>query len=121
MKFYINTRNGLRVVDLDEVVYLKADGNYTEFHYADGKVKTELSCLSVFEAKIAAFYEAQALPMSFYRMGRSHLVNVNHIAAINFQQRTLTFREDSVKAVVSTKNVLKELRDHLVEDFQSAD
>jgi len=121
MKFYINTRNGLRVIDLEEVVYLKADGNYTDFHYADGKVKTELSCLSVFEAKIAAFYETQALPMPFYRMGRSHLVNANHISAINFQQRTLSFREDSVKAVVSTKNVLKDLRDRLVDDFQVGD
>lgn len=115
MKFYISTRNGLRIIELDDVVYLKADGNYTDFHYADGKVKTELSCLSVFESKIVALYDGDtAISMPFYRMGRSHLVNVNHIAAINFQQLTVSFREDGVKAISSTKNILKELRDHLV-------
>lgn len=118
MIFYINTRNGLRIIQLDEVVYLKADGNYTDFYFTDGKVKTELSCLSVFEEKIKSLYEESGVPSPFYRMGRSHLVNIRHIAAINLQSLTLSFREDSVKAVSSTKNILKDFRDYLVNVYK---
>lgn len=118
MKFYINTRNGLRIIELDEVVYMKADGNYTDFHYADGKVKTELSCLSVFEAKIEALYEVGDEPSPFYRMGRSYLVNTNQVSAVNLQSLAVAFRQENVKAISSTKNILKDLRDHLVDIYK---
>ena len=118
MRYYINTRNGLRIIELDEVVYLKADGNYTTFHYADGKVRTELSCLSIYDAKIASLYDAAGQPSPFYRMGRSYLVNTSHISSVNFQSLLLSFRQESVKPISSTKNILKELRDHLVEHYE---
>ena len=117
MRYFINTRNGLRIIELDEVVYLKADGNYTNFYYADGKVRTELSCLSIFDAKIANLYDAAGQNSPFYRMGRSYLVNTNHISDINFQTLLLSFRLGGVKPISSTKNILKELRDYLVERY----
>ena len=119
MRYFINTRNGLRIIELDEVVYLKADGNYTSFYYADGKVRTELSCLSVFDAKIANLYDAAGQNSPFYRMGRSYLVNTTHISAINFQTLLLSFRQEDVKPITSTKNILKELRDYLVERYNA--
>ena len=117
MRFYINSRNGLRIIELDDVVYLQADGNYTSFYYADGKVKTELSCLSVFDAKIANLYEAAGSESPFYRMGRSYLVNTLHISSVNFQTLLLSFRPGGVKPISSTKNILKELRNYLVERY----
>lgn len=117
MRYYINTRNGLRIIELDEVVYLKADGNYTDFHYADGKVKTELSCLSAFESKISSLYITENTVSPFYRMGRSYLINTSHVSAINFQSLVVSFRQDNVKAISSTKNILKELRDHLIKIY----
>ena len=117
MKYYINTRNGLRIIELDEVVYLKADGNYTSFYYADGKVRTELSCLSAFADKIASLYETVGQPSPFYRMGRSYLINTSHISVVNFQSLLLSFRQEDVKPISSTKNILKELRDYLVERY----
>lgn len=114
MRYYINTRNGLRIIELSEVVYLKADGNYTDFHYADGKVKTELSCLSAFDSKISSLYAAENTTSPFYRMGRSYLVNTAHISAVNLQSLVVSFRQDNVKAISSTKNILKELRDYLI-------
>ena len=42
-KLYINTRNRIEVIRLDDVAYLKADGNYTEFHLTDGKERVQLS------------------------------------------------------------------------------
>ena len=117
MRFFINTRNGLRIIELDEVVYMKADGNYTDFCYADGKIKTELSCLSVFDAKIASLYDTAGQSSPFYRMGRSYFVNTSHVSAVNFQSLLLSFRQDSVKPISSTKKILKEFRNYLVERY----
>ena len=91
--------------------------NYTSFYYADGKVRTELSCLSVFDAKIANLYDRAGQNSPFYRMGRSYLINTQHISAINFQTLLLSFRQEDVKPITSTKNILKDLRDYLVERY----
>ena len=53
----INTRNGIELIDLTQVVYLRADGNYTMFVTADGKSKTHLSPLARFEEEINALAE----------------------------------------------------------------
>ena len=53
----INTRNGIELIDLTQVVYLRADGNYTMFVTADGKSKTHLSTLARFEEEINALAE----------------------------------------------------------------
>jgi len=50
----INTRNGIELIDLTQVVYLRADGNYTMFVTADGKSRTHLSTLARFEEEINA-------------------------------------------------------------------
>ena len=51
MKLFITSRNGIEVINLDKVVYLKADGNYTDFYFCDGKVRPHLSTLAVFDEK----------------------------------------------------------------------
>ena len=49
MNLFIKSRNGIDIINLDNVAYLKADGNYTDFYFLDGKVKTQLSTLSFFD------------------------------------------------------------------------
>ena len=46
LQVFINSRSGFAVINLEKVVYLKADGNYTDFYFNDGKTKTHLSRLS---------------------------------------------------------------------------
>lgn len=46
LQVFINSRSGFAVINLEKVVYLKADGNYTDFYFNDGKTKTHLSTLS---------------------------------------------------------------------------
>ena len=48
LKVFINSRTEFSVINLDKVVYLKADGNYTDFYFNDGKTKIHLSTLSSF-------------------------------------------------------------------------
>ena len=114
-KLYINTRNGIEVIRLDDVAYLKADGNYTEFHLIDGKERVQLSTLSVYADAIARVFSASDTPSPFYRMGRSWIVNLDHVSSVDIQHTTLSFDSSNVKSVAMSRNSLKTLRDYMVE------
>ncbi len=116
MKLFITSRNGIEIINLEKVVYLKADGNYTDFHLVDGKVRTHLSTLSVFADAITSRYESIGERAPFFRMGRSYVVNVTYITSVNLVNNMLVFDSDAVKPVAVTKSQLKSLRD-FVSDF----
>ena len=109
MKLLINSRDELRIIELDDTVYLKASNNYTDFHFTDGQIRSYVSCLSVFERQIAERYNGDS---PFVRTGRSHLVNVNHVAVINLQRQTVRFTTDEV--LVLPKKHLKFLKEYIL-------
>ena len=111
MKLFITSRNGIEVINLDKVVYLKADGNYTDFYFCDGKVRSHLSTLAVFDEAITARYASADKPSPFFRMGRSYVINVSYVTSVNLVNSVLVFDSEAVKPVVVTKNQLKSLRD----------
>ena len=113
MKLFITSRNGIEIINLDKVVYLKADGNYTDFYLADGKVRTHLSTLSVFDEAISERYASAGEPSPFFRMGRSHVVHVAYVTAVNLANNRLVFDCDAVRPIDVTKSQLKSLRDFI--------
>lgn len=110
MKLYIDSRDELRVIELDHVVYLQASGNYTDFHDAHGQVVSELSCLSAFEKQIAASYAESVSP--FLRTGRSHLINTNYVSSINLQRETVRFSTGEMLHL--SKQRLKLLKEYMI-------
>lgn len=110
MKLLITSRDCVEVVNLDKVVYLKADGNYTDFYFSDGKVRSHLSTLSVFEEAITARYAVAGIPSPFFRMGRSYFVNASFIASVNLARNILLFDTEAVKPVIVARGQLKLLR-----------
>lgn len=116
MKLFITSRNGIEIVNLDKVVYLKADGNYTDFYFSDGKVRTHLSTLSVFDEAIASRYASAGELSPFFRMGRSYVIHVAYVTAVNLANSRLAFDSDAVKPIDVTKTQLKSLRD-FINDF----
>ena len=66
LKVFINSRTEFSVINLDKVVYLKADGNYTDFYFNDGKTKIHLSTLSSFLTDIEMAYAASNTPSPFF-------------------------------------------------------
>ncbi|MCI7010849.1 MAG: LytTR family DNA-binding domain-containing protein [Prevotella sp.] len=118
MKLFITSRNGIEIINLDKVVYLKADGNYTDFYLADGKVRTHLSTLSVFADAIHLRYQSAEEPSTFARMGRSYLINVAYVSAVNLVNNKLVFDSDMVKPLAVTKAQLKSLRDFIHEFYR---
>lgn len=98
-------------LDTDNILYLQADNNTTEFHMADGSVNNAYKTLKTFENK---------LPKNFVRIHQSYIVNTNYISRINFGKsicalksvaKPLPFSKsyrnnmDNLKLVLSKKSV----------------
>lgn len=119
VQVFINSRTEFAVINLDKVVYLKADGNYTDFYFNDGKTKTHLSTLSSFLTDIEIAYAESNIPSPFFRMGRSYIVNTEYVASVNILNGVLTFESEIIKPIISNKSNLRSLRDFLVEKYKS--
>lgn len=69
-KISLATRDGFTVVKNDEIVNLEASDNYTMIYMTDGR--KFLSCKNI------KVYEESLNPEVFYRVHKSHIVNVKH-------------------------------------------
>jgi DNA-binding LytR/AlgR family response regulator len=62
-------------VNTNDILYLQADNNTTEFVMADGSVINTYKTLKSFE---------QQLPKNFVRIHQSYILNTNYVARINY-------------------------------------
>lgn len=65
-------QEGLIFVDVDDIIYLKADGSYTNIFLNDGKT-------ILVSKKLKTFEEVLNHPQ-FFRPHRSYLINLNHVS-----------------------------------------
>ncbi|AWH87071.1 DNA-binding response regulator [Flavobacterium album] len=70
----IKSYGDYQFISLNEIVYLKADNNTTDFHLQNGKKVTAYKTLKHYEA---------SLPFFFFRVHNSYIVNSNYITRIN--------------------------------------
>lgn len=110
-KLCINSRDELRLIELNEVLFLKASGSYTDFHLVNGQVKSEAQCLSYFEASIKRLY--QSSPNPFFRTGRSYYINTSHLSSINIQIGIVTFDTSTSQPLMLSKRLLRKLKEHI--------
>lgn len=70
-KLRIPHANGLRVIDVANIVHLKAEGNYTSFHLDDNTKVMATGCIKEF---------ANLLDSSrFARIHKSHVIHLDHV------------------------------------------
>lgn len=62
-------------VETDEILYLKADNNTTDFIMKDGSTINAFKTLKTFESK---------LPSNFIRVHQSYIINMNYVSRINY-------------------------------------
>lgn len=62
-------------LDTDEILYLKADNNSTDFVMKDGSTISAFKTLKTFENK---------LPENFVRVHQSYILNINYVSRINY-------------------------------------
>ena len=70
----LHTVGEMHIVALVDIIRLKAEGPYTEFHISDGR--------KIIVSKTIKEYEATLPSNQFYRCHNSHIINVDNISRI---------------------------------------
>ncbi len=85
--FRIKTTSLLVRVAVDEIVYIKADGNYSDLVLVNGQCRKMTFQLHYFEDEIKKLQNADM----FIRLGRSLIINLNYVQMIDLIDQTITF------------------------------
>lgn len=75
-------------IDLNELVYLKAESNYTHFHMKNGE--------TFLTSKTIKFFESQLNNNQFFRSHQSYLVNTSYIAAYSKPDHSLILKDNTL-------------------------
>lgn len=98
-----------RFVDLDQILYLKADNNTTDFFLLEDRKISAYKTLKHFE---------RLLPQSFLRVHNSYIINTRQITRINFGKSMIVLRGKS-SDIPFSKSYRPQV-DHLKERFFSS-
>lgn len=95
-----------RFVDVDEVLYLKADNNTTDFVMSDGRKVEAFKTLKHFQ---------HLLPNHFVRIHNSYIINTNYVSRIHFGKARCAIKnsKDMIPFSRSYKNNVEEIKDAL--------
>lgn len=109
MDIFFTNRDELIKVSLDDIMYIKADGNYVIICFKSGRTSSILSSLHGMKQLLD-----KTAPETFVLTGRSHIVNVNYVSQIHAVHKTIVVADDNTKVHV-TLRVSKESVAHLME------
>jgi DNA-binding LytR/AlgR family response regulator len=73
-KISIKSNGDYHFINPNDIIYLKADSNTTDFYLTNGKVISAFKTLKHFE---------QQLPFYFFRIHHSYLINIEYVSRIN--------------------------------------
>ncbi len=97
-KLVLPTQDGFSFVEIKDIIYCEAQGNYTLFHLIDKE--------KIIVSKTLKIYAAILEDLSFFRISRSHLININHIKKYGKQKcPTVTMRNGSTVSVSVNRRV----------------
>lgn len=79
----LKSYNDYQYLNTDDILFLKADNNTTDFHMKDGTVISAFKTLKTFESQ---------LPKNFIRVHQSYILNRNYVARINYGKSLCTLK-----------------------------
>jgi DNA-binding LytR/AlgR family response regulator len=93
----------------DEILFLKADNNSTDFYMNDGNIISAYKTLKTFE---------EILPNNFFRIHKSYIINKNFISRIQYGKSTCTIKRNSyeVPFTKTYSNNIKSINTALSQD-----
>jgi two-component system LytT family response regulator len=97
--------SGVTFIDTDEVVFINADGNYSNFQFITGRTETVTALLGALEGHLGK---------QFFRTGRSCIINTSYLARIDIRQQQCVFMkgEKEFRCEIS-RDKIKVLMDHM--------
>ncbi len=111
-KLCLNSRDELLMIDLDQVAYLQASGNYTQIVYIAAKGPLVSLGLSKLEQYISGAWPAeQRSPL--VRIGRSLIINQRFLVRINVVQQRLVLSDNAghTHILAAPKPLLKQYKE----------
>ncbi len=106
----ISTSTELVRVATDEIVYVRADGNYSDLVLTNGKSRKMTFQLHFFDEVFQRLHDNL-----FVRVGRSLIVNKRYIYVINLTEQTLAFSGQQINGDIKPVNVSREALKQLKE------
>ena len=100
-KIRFNTLNGFYIMEIGEILYVKADGNYSEVHLRDNSFKLITSNL----AKI----ESQLEGNMFKRIGRSLIINTRFVTQVDTRRKKCYLQSN--QGIIDLPIVKKRIRE----------
>lgn len=73
-KISIKSNGDYHFINPNDIIYLKADSNTTDFYLKNGKIISAFKTLKHYE---------QLLPFYFFRIHHSYLINIDYVSRIN--------------------------------------
>ncbi len=94
-KITIPTQEGYLFLELSEVIYLKADGNYTHIYCKDGLKYTVAKTLKIFDEMLS--------DANFFRVHHSSIVNLKYVRKFHKGSGGYVVMEDGTSVNVSIR------------------
>jgi len=80
--------SGIVIIEPSEVVYVEAAGNYSSFKLRDGRKETVTMSLGKVEEQLSSD--------SFFRTGRTFIININYLKKINSKKRECILHSNGI-------------------------
>lgn len=114
----IKTRDELLRIKIGQILYFKADRNYTKLLLSNGIQFT----FAINIGKIEELLEKQVSGSNdmLVRVGKSHIINKTHILQINLpkQKLLLLTQEGKPRELIISKDPLKQLKESLEKEVE---
>lgn len=100
-RFLLNLGDKNLVINLNEVMYCKADGNYTQFSFKSGEKQLASNAL--------LFYEKILGDRDFFRINRFYLLNLKNVQYIHKKETIILKDQTKISVTARSKGRLDEL------------
>ena len=94
-KLVLKNLEAVHIVNIENIIYIKSDNNYSEFYINDER--------KIIVSKPLKFYDDQLQSYSFFRTNQSYLVNLNFAKTFHKKDSTLELSNASQIPVSNTK------------------
>lgn len=91
-KLSINTNEGLKLIDTDSILYIRAEGSYSCIITGDEKYMV---------SKPLKSFQSQLCEKIFFRINKSFLININHINIIKRSEGGVVIMNDGLEISIS--------------------
>lgn len=102
----VNIRTGYLLIDLEDIVYCQADGNYTDVYLIDNRKETVTYRIGEFYKRLSTQY--------FCRISRSAIINLKYLIRVDTKSRTCKLKHYQSRALSISRSHIGHLESSFI-------